>query len=184
MIVEVMGRHSGFIALHGPLSGGADVALLPEVPYHIKRIVEAIVEREGRGLTHTLIVAAEGACEEGGSPILDLPGTERTGIERLGGIGEALAGRLRGLIDDEVRTMNLAHLQRGGSPTVFDRVLGTQFGAAAVQALLDGRSEVMTAYVGGSVQLRPLSDAAGHLRRVNLGFLHDGGGAGGGPALR
>ena len=168
MIVEVMGRHSGFIALYGALSGGADVALMPEIPYRIRRVVDAIVERESRGLTHTLIVAAEGACDESGEPILDRRGTESTGIERLGGIGEAVAERLRGLIDDEVRTVNLAHLQRGGTPTPFDRVLGTQFGGAAVQALLDGERDVMTAYIGGAVELRPLSDATGKLRRVDL----------------
>ena len=108
MIVEVMGRDSGFIALHGALAGGADVALLPEIPYRVRGVVDAIVEREGRELTHTLIVAAEGAVAEGGEPILDRRRTETTGIVRLGGIGEALAEQLRGLIDDEVRTVNLA----------------------------------------------------------------------------
>jgi 6-phosphofructokinase len=166
MIVEVMGRNSGFIALHGALSGAADVALLPEIPYRVDRVVDAIVEREGLGLTHTLIVAAEGACDEGGEPILDRRRTETTGIERLGGIGEVLAERLRGLMDDEVRSVNLAHLQRGGTPTPFDRVLGMQFGAAAVQALLDGLGGLMTAFIRGAVELRPLSDAAGELRRV------------------
>ena len=168
MIVEVMGRDSGFIALHGAVAGGADVALLPEIPYRVRSVVDAIVERESRGLTHTLIVAAEGAVEQGREPILDRRRSETTGIVRLGGIGEALAERLRGLIDDEVRTVNLAHLQRGGQPTAFDRVLGTQYGAAAVQALVEKRSEVMTAYVGGQVELRPLALAAGQRRRVEV----------------
>ncbi|MHC4667801.1 MAG: 6-phosphofructokinase [Planctomycetota bacterium] len=167
MVVEVMGRHAGHIALHGALAGGADVALMPEIAYRLESIAAKIRQRSERGRTYTLILAAEGAIREGGHAIVDEHRTHWFGREVLGGIAETLAADLRQRIDYEVRWLSLAHLQRGGAPSVFDRVLATRMGVAAARALPAGRSGVFTAYRNGVVTLAPLTDAAGKTRRVD-----------------
>jgi 6-phosphofructokinase len=166
MIVEVMGRHSGFIALYGAIAGAADVALIPEIPYLPERIVRVVNDRALKGRTYTLVVAAEGAVRAGGSPVVDAYRTRLTGREHLGGIGAIVAEELRSLVRHEVRSLALGHLQRGGMPTPFDRILGTRMGVAAVRALADGENGVYTAIRGNDLVLAPLRDAAGRTRRV------------------
>lgn len=145
MIVEVMGRTSGFIALHGGVAGGADVILLPELPYRIERVVEKIRERELLGRRSTIIVIAEGACPVGGD-VAEIAGATPGHLARLGGAGERLARALEATdLDHEVRVTVLGHLQRGGSPSAADRVLGTEMGAHAAE--LFARRELDTRVV-------------------------------------
>ncbi|MHC4340565.1 MAG: 6-phosphofructokinase [Planctomycetota bacterium] len=167
MIVEVMGRHAGHIALHGALAGSADVALLPEIPYSPESIVKLISQRALRRRTYTLVVAAEGAVRKGGEVVVDSHRTQLAGREILGGVAERAAEELRGLVDHEVRSLSLAHLQRGGTPSAFDRVLAMRMGVCAARALAEGQSGVFTAYRNGSVVLAPLSDATGGVRKVD-----------------
>jgi 6-phosphofructokinase 1 len=167
VVMEVMGRHAGHIALHGAMAGSADVVLIPEIPYRVDRILDVIDRRGTLGRTYTLIVMAEGAVEDGGDVVVDRHRTELAGREVLGGAGGALARRLRERLDHEVRSLSLSHLQRGGMPTIFDRVLATRMGVAAVRALAEGKSGVFTTLRNGKVLLAPLTDAAGKTRRVN-----------------
>ena len=167
MIMEVMGRNAGHIALHGALAGGADLALIPEIPFRVESILDVIEERARRGRVYTLIVIAEGATEAGGHKVVDEHRSKITGREMLGGAGALLAERLRGKANHEVRSLNLAHLQRGGLPSVFDRVLATRMGVAAARALAAGQGGVFTTYRNSNVLLAPLADAAGKIRRVN-----------------
>jgi 6-phosphofructokinase 1 len=169
MIVEVMGRNAGHIALHGALAGSADVALIPEIPYRPERVAEVIAGRCARRRTYTLIVIAEGAVQEGGARVVDAHRTRLAGREILGGAGEVLAHDLRKLLDHEIRALSLAHLQRGGMPTAFDRVLASRMGVLAVRALAAGQTGVFTAYRNSIVQLTPLSEAAGKVRKVDAG---------------
>jgi 6-phosphofructokinase 1 len=169
MIVEVMGRNAGHIALHGALAGAADIALIPEIPYRPEHIAQVIADRAARHRTYTLVVMAEGAVREDGAKIVDRHRTQLAGREVLGGAGEALAHDLRKLIDHEVRSLSLAHLQRGGNPTAFDRVLASRMGVRAARALAANETNVFTAFRHGVVELAPLSDAAGKVRRVDAG---------------
>jgi 6-phosphofructokinase 1 len=167
MIVEVMGRNAGHIALHGALGGAADIALIPEIPFRPEHIVQVIADRAARNRTYTLIVMAEGSVREGGGKVLDPYRTKLAGREILGGAADVLAHDLRALLDHEVRSLSLAHLQRGGAPTAFDRVLASRMGVLAARAIASGQTNVFTAYRNSIVQLAPLSDAAGKVRRVD-----------------
>jgi 6-phosphofructokinase 1 len=169
MIVEVMGRNAGHIALHGALGGAADIALIPEIPYRPEHIAQVIAERAARHRTYTLVVMAEGATREDGTKVLDRNRTKLAGREILGGAAETLAHDLRKLIDHEVRSLSLAHLQRGGAPTPFDRVLASRMGVRAARAVAANETDVFTAFRNGAVQLTPLSAAAGKVRRVDAG---------------
>jgi len=167
MIVEVMGRNAGHIALHGSLAGSADVALIPEIPYSPDHIARVITDRSARRRTYTLIVIAEGAVAAGGDKVLDEHRTKLAGREVLGGAGDVLAHELRARLDHEVRSLSLAHLQRGGMPTAFDRVLASRMGVLAARALAANRTGVFTAYRNSIVRLAPLTDAAGKVRKVD-----------------
>ncbi len=169
MIVEVMGRNAGHIALHGALAGAADIALIPEIPYRPEHIARVIADRAARQRTYTLVVMAEGAVREDGVRVVDRHRTRLAGREILGGAGEVLADDIRKLIDHEVRSLSLAHLQRGGMPTAFDRVLASRMGVRAARALAADETNVFTAFRNGVVELAPLSDAAGKVRRVDAG---------------
>ena len=167
MIVEVMGRNAGHIALHGALAGSADVALIPEVPYRVEHVAEVVRQRGAKGRTYTLVVVAEGARSADGEVVRDEHRTALAGREVLGGVGEMLATELRRRLDHEVRSLSLAHLQRGGMPSVFDRTLATRMGVAAARALPGGESGVFTAFRHSSVVLVPLTEAAGKTRNVD-----------------
>jgi len=160
MVVQVMGRHTGWIALESGLAGGADVILIPEIPYSIDRILEKIAERERTRRRFSIIVVAEGALPAGGAPsYLDATG-------RYGGIANQLADEIERSSGKETRTLTLGHIQRGGSPVPFDRNLALRFGAAAVQAVERGNFGCMVALQGKSVRSVPLGDAVTHIKRV------------------
>lgn len=159
MVLEVMGRYAGWIALHAGLAGGADCILIPEIPYDIRAVQEKINRRQQKGSKFSLVVVAEGAAPIGG----EMVGVERKeGTEklRLGGIGNILAEQLEELCDVETRCTTLGHLQRGGSPTAYDRVLATRFGVVATEALLNGKTDIMVALQNNEVIEVPLSEVA------------------------
>lgn len=167
MVLEVMGRDAGFIALHAGLAGGADVILIPELPFHYEAIYRKIAERASRGSPFSIVVVAEGARPAGGQQVFALPGDE-VSVPRLGGIGAAVAEYLSRSCSLEARLTVLGHLQRGGSPTAFDRVLATRLGSAAVHLAARGEPGRMVAIRGGRVVDVTLDEALATPRRVNL----------------
>jgi 6-phosphofructokinase 1 len=165
IVVEVMGRHAGWIAVHSGVAGGADIILIPEIPYDPAKIVETIMMRERLGKHFSIVVVAEGAFEQGGGPIY--AETKHAGREqRLGGVGERVAGAITELTGKESRVVVLGHLQRGGPPTSFDRVLGTRFGAAAARLVRRGAFGRMVALMPPDVESVPIRDAIGRRRVV------------------
>jgi 6-phosphofructokinase 1 len=161
MVLEVMGRHSGWIALHAGIAGGGDVILLPEIPWTFDNVCHKILERERDGRMYTLIVVAEGARLPDGGLVHDghsQGGNERRQV-RLGGIGEIVAQEVARRLDREVRALVLGHLQRGGTPTAFDRVLATQFGAHAVRLVHEGRFGQMVCYRPPNIESVPILEA-------------------------
>jgi len=172
MVLEVMGRYAGWIAIYAGLAGGADVILIPEIPFQYESICRAVNEREKRGKHFTLVIAAEGAKPAGGDFVT--AGSQQANREaRLGGIGAVVATEIERRTGKETRTMVLGHLQRGGSPTYIDRVLCTLFGAKAVELITEGRYGRMVAHNGKCVTSVPLAEAIGQLLTVPLdeGFV-------------
>ncbi|HZT08528.1 MAG TPA: ATP-dependent 6-phosphofructokinase [Chloroflexota bacterium] len=164
MILEVMGRNAGWIAIESGIAGGADVILIPEIPFRVDRIVDAIVARQHSGSKFSIIVVAEGAASADGG---QMRVGETTGAgARFAGMGNWLGEQLGKRLEQEVRVTVLGHLQRGGSPSPFDRVLATRFGVAAVRLLGDGAIGRMVAYHGSTVDSVPLADALGMLKTV------------------
>ncbi len=167
MILEVMGRNAGWIALEAGIAGGAHIILIPEIPYKVENVVKKIQLRKDGGSPFSIIVVAEGAVEEGGDFITLSTATDRLqGVPQLGGVGMYLAERIKKQIDLEVRTTVLGHIQRGGSPSAFDRVLGTRLGSYAVEAASEGKFGSMVALKTPDVVLVPLKDLAGKVRQV------------------
>jgi len=166
IVVEVMGRYAGWIALNCGVSGSADVILIPEIPYDLHKVVPKIHEREQQGGDFTIVVVAEGAKPVGGA--VSVVEREVGRAERLGGVGEKVAHELAALTGKEARVVVLGHLLRGGSPTTFDRLLALRFGAAAVRALEEGRSGVMVALNPPKVDYVPLEEASGRMKVVPL----------------
>jgi phosphofructokinase-like protein len=166
MVVEVMGRYAGWIALHAGLAGSSDVILIPEIPYDRSKIVAKIKEREEHGSNFTIVVVAEGAKPKGG----DFTVKEKIAgqAERLGGIGEKVAADLGALTGKEARVVVLGHLLRGGTPTAADRLIALRFGAAAVRALEEGQSGVMVALDPPNVNYVPLEEATRRMKSVPL----------------
>ncbi|NOY41684.1 MAG: 6-phosphofructokinase [Planctomycetes bacterium] len=164
MVLEVMGRHAGWIALHAGIAGGGDVILIPEIPWTYENVCHQILDRESRGKRFTLVVVAEGAeLPEGG-----LVGKEELGAQaRLGGIGHMVANEIETRLHRETRTSVLGHLQRGGAPTTFDRVLATQYGAHAVRLVEEGRFGEMVCYQPPEIESVPIIEAVNLLRRVD-----------------
>jgi phosphofructokinase-like protein len=166
IVMEVMGRHAGFIALHSGLSGAAHVILIPEIPYDIEKVAEAIMAREQRGRHFDIVVVAEGAAPKGGTESIigeSLPGQDR----RVGGIGERIAFQIQQKTGKECRSMVLGHLQRGGMPTGYDRLLATRFGGAAVEAIDKGKWGHMVALHSPDIVTIPIEEALRHPRRVD-----------------
>lgn len=168
MIVEVMGRNAGWIALYSGVAGGADVILIPEIQYTLDAIAEKLHDRWRRKRNFAIVVAAEGAVEVGGDLIFQEPNSD--GQRRLGGIAEHLAKALGKLTGYETRSLVLGHLQRGGQPTPADRLLATRFGAAAVRAIQRGESNVMVAYQSSDIVSVPLATAIEHRKQVPLDY--------------
>jgi ATP-dependent phosphofructokinase / diphosphate-dependent phosphofructokinase len=164
MVIEVMGRHAGWIALHAGIAGGGDVILLPEIPWTFENVCHKILAREQNGKTFSLIVVAEGAELPGGG----LVGTERNGRQaRLGGIGQIVAEEIELRLHREVRLSVLGHLQRGGAPTMFDRVLATQYGAHAVRLIVERKFGEMVCYNPPEIESVPILQAVDKLRMVD-----------------
>jgi phosphofructokinase-like protein len=166
MVVEVMGRHAGWIALHSGLAGGADVILIPERPFDIDDVCRLIRRRHSRGRYFSIVVAAEGATPKEGT--MEVLGGEKDefGHERLGGIGWRLEREIEERTGFETRATVLGHTQRGGSPTAFDRVLATRLGIAAVDAAHERQWGMMPAVHGPHIELVQLADAVAELRTV------------------
>ena len=166
MVVEVMGRYAGWIALHAGVAGSADVILIPEIPYDIRKVAKKIQSRDDMGRHYTIVVVAEGAKPAGGSvAVLEHQvGKE----ERLGGIGEQVAKEIRAITEKETRVVVLGHLLRGGTPTALDRLRALRFGAAAVRALDDGQDGIMVALAPPRVKYVPISEAMGQMKYVPL----------------
>jgi len=167
MIVEVMGRDAGWIALHSGLAGGADVILIPEIPFTIEKVCAKIKERNDRGRRFSIVVAAEGAVPLGGEQVTS--GVNEGNIYnpvKLGGIGKFIQEKITEYSGHETRVTVLGHLQRGGSPTAFDRILATRYGSAAVHALARGENAVMVCLKGQEVTTVPLKEAIEQLKRV------------------
>jgi phosphofructokinase-like protein len=166
LVVEVMGRYAGWIALESGVSGSADVILIPEIPYDIKKVAAKIREREEHGRNFSIVVVAEGAKPVGG--IMTVLSHEVGRAERLGGIGEKVATELQELTGKETRLVVLGHLLRGGTPTSFDRLIAQRFGAAAVRALAEGQRGVMVALDPPTVRYIPLEEATRRMKCVQL----------------
>jgi 6-phosphofructokinase 1 len=169
MVVEVMGRYAGWIALYAGVAGGADVVLIPEIPFSMDRIVDRIVTRERFGARFSIVVVAEGAKPVGGkvSVVREASGEY---VERLGGIGARVAAEIEKHTSKETRYVVLGHLQRGGAPTSFDRTLATRFGARAVELILEGRFGHMVAFHPPDIAAVPLEKIVGRTRNVPLDF--------------
>ncbi len=166
IVVEVMGRYAGWIALHTGIAGSADVVLIPEISYDINKVVEKIKQREQQGSNFTIVVVAEGAIPVGGSVTILEKETGRA--ERLGGIGEKVAAEISSLTKKETRVDVLGHLLRGGSPIANDRLIALRFGAAAVRALDEGQAGVMVALDPPLVNYVPLEEATRRMKSVPL----------------
>ena len=166
IVVEVMGRYAGWIALETGVSGSADVILIPEIPYDLKKVAEKIREREEAGRLFSIVVVAEGAKQKGGET--SIISREAGRAERLGGAGEKVAAELEALTGKETRLVVLGHLLRGGTPTSFDRLTAQRFGAAAVRALSEGQRGVMVALDPPTVKYVPLEAATKRMKTVPL----------------
>ncbi len=167
MIVEVMGRDAGWIALESGIAGSVDVILIPEIPFVFDTVCAAINRRQELGRRFSLIVVAEGAFPAGGDRVLQQSTGENHGVERLGGIGQALATQLGDCTGLENRVVVLGHVQRGGSPTPFDRILGSRFGVRAVEMIENGQFGCMVALRGRCLESVPIVVAVGALNRVD-----------------
>lgn len=167
IILEVMGRNTGWIALKAGIAGGADIILIPEIPYDIGAILDKINTRTQRGAKFSIIVVAEGAQPSGGQPIFqewrDLGETRR-----LGGIGQFLAKQLREVSNANVRVTVLGHLQRGGSPSAFDRLLASRFGTMVVHLIAKGKIGYMVAYRDDEIKFIPIEEAVSQQKLVPL----------------
>lgn len=168
MVLEVMGRYAGWIALYAGVAGGADVILIPEIPFTYASICEKIRDREGAGKHFALIVAAEGAREKGGE-FVTAAGQIANREARLGGIAGVVAAEIEKRTGKEARTCVLGHLQRGGSPTNFDRALCSIFGAESVELIAAGKYGQMVAYQGTQVGAVAITEAVGRLKTVPPG---------------
>lgn len=164
MVVEVMGRYAGWIALNAGIPGNANAILIPEIPYNLQKVADKISERERMGRNYSIVVVAEGAKPQGGELVVKAREVGRA--ERLGGIGEQVAHSLQELSGKETRVVVLGHLLRGGSPTAFDRLVALRFGAAAVRALDEGQSGVMVALDPPTVKYVPLDVATSRMKAV------------------
>ena len=166
MLLEVMGRDAGWIALHAGLAGGGDVVLIPEIPFRFEPLLAKFRARERRGRPFSLVVVAEGAAPEGGTQVF--AGQDAvTGWKRLGGISYSIAREIESRGGYEVRATVLGHIQRGGTPVPSDRILATRFGIEAARLAVEGKFGSMVALRGDEIVAVPLADAIGHLKRVD-----------------
>ena len=175
MVVEVMGRHAGWIAVYSGIAGGADVILVPEEPFDIEAVCDHIRSRHARGRTFSIVVVAEGATPSETSDVVTAAETrDAFGHVRLGGIGVALESQIEERTGFETRATILGHIQRGGTPTAFDRVLATRFGIAAIDTVDAGDYGNMVALRGDRIVRVPLSEAVGELKTVDQDLMDVG----------
>jgi 6-phosphofructokinase 1 len=178
MVVEVMGRDAGWIALYSGVAGGADVILIPEKPFDIDHVAETIKTRHGRGRYFSIVVVAEGAKfsadvdPQHGAPVFHDLGKDEFGHARLGGVGNSLAREIERRTGFETRTVVLGHIQRGGSPSAFDRVLATRYGLGAIDMVHHGDFGCMAAIRGNKFTSVPLSDAIAKNRTVDQEMIN------------
>jgi phosphofructokinase-like protein len=166
MILEVMGRNAGFIALHAGVAGAADVILIPEIPYDLESVCKVVMDRDRSGRKYTMMVVAEGAFPEGGAASIlgaSLPGQ----APRVGGVAGQLAREIQERTGKETRSIVLGHLQRGGMPTGYDRLLATRFGGAAIRAIADARWGHMVALQTPNIVTIPITEALRETKRVD-----------------
>lgn len=166
MVVEVMGRYAGWIALHSGIASGADVILIPEIPYKIAKICQFVQQRNKWGRSYSIVVVAEGAKEVGGKMVVQRRLALSPDPIRLGGIGQKLAGQIENLTKLEARSTVLGYIQRGGTPTPRDRILATNFGYAALELLTAGIKNRLVVLNDGKISSIPLSQVAGKTRTV------------------
>lgn len=168
MVLEVMGRYAGWIALESAIAGGADVALIPEIPFDINKAVEKIEGRRKRGKNFSIVVVAEGAIPKGGTITIDSTRDNGAGVDntKLGGIGKRVAKQLEELTGLEARCTVLGYMQRGGTPTAFDRVLSTKYGAKAMELALEGKFNVLTVLKDGKLDSVSLEDVVGNNTKI------------------
>ena len=168
MILEVMGRRSGWIAFEAGLAGGADAILIPEKPFTVEEICEIIRRRQKRGRYFSLVVVAEGAKPEGGQEIVYSKGVDEFGNLRLGGVGYYLGREIEKKMNIETRVVVLGHLQRGGSPVASDRVLATRYGIGAINLVHEGKFGRMVALQGNDIVSIPLKKVVGKQKKLDL----------------
>lgn len=168
MVLEVMGRYAGWIALESAIAGGADIALIPEIPYDIERVASKIQNRRKRGKNFSLVVVAEGAKPKDGD--ITIQGTRDNGAgvdnTKLGGIGQIVARQLEEITGLESRNTTLGYMQRGGTPTAYDRVLSTKYGTRAMELALEGKFGVLTVIKNGKLDYVPLEDVVGENKEI------------------
>lgn len=169
MVVEVMGRDAGWIALESGLAGSADVILIPEIPFDLEAVCSAIRQRKERGSRFSIVVVAEGAFARDRDKVVKVAGAENLGVERLGGIGAFVADEISRRMQLETRVVVLGHVQRGGTPSPFDRILGSRFGVKAVELIAQGRFGRMVSLKGRAVGDVEIVDAVDSLNRVDPG---------------
>jgi phosphofructokinase-like protein len=173
LVCEVMGRHAGWIATYAGIAGGAAVTLVPEEPFDIDEVVEILKRRHAKGRYASIVVVAEGAVPRDGTLVQQSAAVDAFGHARLGGIGQLLALELEQRTGFETRVTVLGHIQRGGTPTAFDRVLATRFGIAAIDAVHDGAYGQMMALQAGQIVRVPLAAAVGVPKTVDPALYHE-----------
>ena len=168
MVLEVMGRYAGWIALESAIAGGADVALIPEIPYDLEKAAQKIINRKNRGKSFSIVVVAEGAKPKGGDISVKETRDNGSGVDntKLGGAGEKVAKQLQEMTGLEARCTVLGYMQRGGTPTAFDRVLSTKYGAMAMELALEEKFNVLTVIKNGRLNYVPLEDVVGNNKQI------------------
>ena len=167
LVCEVMGRHAGWIATYAGIAGGAAEVLVPEIEFDIDEVCDFLKRRHEKGRFASIVVVAEGAQPKAGTMVLQSGEVDAFGHVRLGGIGQVLAEEIEKRTGFETRVTVLGHIQRGGTPTAFDRVLATRFGVAAIDAVHDGAFDQMVALQAGRIVRVPLAEAVGELKTVD-----------------
>ena len=168
MVLEVMGRYAGWIALESAIAGGADVALIPEIPYDINRVAEKIKNRQSRGKNFDIVVVAEGAKPKDGEITVENVRDQGKGVDntKLGGVGEKVAKQLQELTGLEARNTTLGYMQRGGTPTAFDRVLSTKYGTAAMRMAIEEKFGNLVVIKNGKIDYASLEDVVGQNKEI------------------
>jgi len=170
MVVELMGRYAGWLALHAGVAGGADIILIPEIPFHLEKVTEKCLQRSKVGKRFTIIAAGEGATCAGGKQFIDHLDETSPDPIRLGGVGKYVADQIEAMTTLESRAIVLGHVQRGGTPSAYDRVLATRFGYHAFELLMAGKFGRLVVQREGKIDSASIEDVAGRVRTVPLDY--------------